>query len=92
MSKQTHQYGDAPVQEEYREKLVAIAKTLDHFLNEGATGKDRQLGFVLLLFEFGDNPSRANYISNGIDRRDLVVLLKEQIARFEGQPDMEGHA
>ena len=32
----------------------------------------------------------ANFISNGADRRDLVVLFKEMIARFEGQPEVQG--
>jgi hypothetical protein len=29
---------------------------------------------------------------DGADRRDIVALMKEMIARFEGQPGMEGHA
>ena len=33
----------------------------------------------------------ANYISNA-DRADVVTLLKEQLARFEGQPEMKGSA
>ena len=35
---------------------------------------------------------RCNYISNGADRKDIVVMLKEQIKRFEGQPEMKGEA
>jgi hypothetical protein len=34
---------------------------------------------------------RCNYISNG-RREDVVVLLKEQLARFEGSPDVTGRA
>jgi hypothetical protein len=45
-----------------------------------------------LVFPFGAEDGRCNYISNGADRRDIVTMLKEQIKRFEGQPDMEGHA
>jgi hypothetical protein len=37
---------------------------------------------VLLVFEFGDDPGRCNFISNGADRRDIVTLFKEMIARF----------
>jgi hypothetical protein len=43
------------------------------------------------VFPFGDK-GRANFISNGADRKDIVVLFKEIIARFEGQPEMKGRA
>jgi hypothetical protein len=31
-------------------------------------------------------------MSNGADRRDVVTLMKEMIARFEGQPEVSGKA
>ena len=31
------------------------------------------------------------YISNA-NRGDVVIMLKEQLKRFEGQPDLTGHA
>lgn len=40
----------------------------------------------------GMPPGRCNYISNGVDRKDVVTLMKEQIKRFEGQPDVTGRA
>ena len=42
-------------------------------------------------FPFGDHSGRCNYISNGADRKDVVTLMKKMIARFEGQPEIEGH-
>jgi hypothetical protein len=60
--------------------------------NGKAKGNDKKTGFVLLVFPFNDNEGRCNYISNGADRRDIVALFKEQIKRFEGQPDMTGRA
>jgi hypothetical protein len=87
-----HQLGDAPIEESYREKMNAIARTLDEFFNGEAKGKDRKTGFVLLVFPFGAQDGRCNYISNGADRRDIVTMMKEQIARFEGQPEMKGRA
>jgi hypothetical protein len=60
--------------------------------NGEARGADREVGFVLLIFPFGEKEGRCNYISNGADRRDIITLFKEQIKRFEGQPDMTGHA
>lgn len=84
--------GDAPIEPEYRERMNSIARMLDQIFNGNAKGHDRKVGFVLLVFEFGKGEGRCNYISNGADRRDVITLMKEQIKRFEGQPDLKGHA
>jgi hypothetical protein len=85
--------GDAPVEAEYHDKMVAIVQTLDEFFNEGAKGDARKVGFVLMVFPFGEEKTgRCNYMSNGADRRDVVTLMKEMIARFEGQPETSGRA
>jgi hypothetical protein len=81
--------GDAPIEAEYREKMAAIAATLDELFNGPDKGPARQTGFVLLVFPFGEGEGRCNYISNG-DRKDIVTMFKEQIKRFEGQPEMKG--
>jgi hypothetical protein len=78
------QLGDAPIEPEYIEKMNAIARVLDETFNGEARGKHRKVGFVLLVFPFEHHEGRANYISNGADRKDIVTLMKEQIARFEG--------
>ncbi len=90
----TERLGDAPVQQEYREKMNAIARVLDETFNGNAKGSDRKTGFVLMVYPFGEAgvKDRCNYISNGADRRDVVTLMKEMIARFEGQPALTGHA
>lgn len=92
MSKKPERLGDAPIDPQYIEKMNAVAKTLDVFFNGEIKGKARQTGFVLLVFPFGDHSGRCNYISNGADRKDVVTLMKEMIARFTGQPEMKGHA
>lgn len=91
MSKQPERLGDAEIEEEYHETMNLLARFLDDTFNGEARGKDRQTGFVLLVFPFGEKHGRCNYISNGADRRDVVTLMKEQIKRFEGQPDITGH-
>jgi len=60
-----------------------IARALDDVLNEGLKGADRKVGFVLLLFEYGESDGTCNYISNGADRRDIIKLLREQANRFD---------
>jgi len=90
-----HQLGDAPIQPEFREMMNDLAKRLDKFLNGEAKGKERKNGFILMIYPFGNletGKARCNYISNGADRRDVVTLMKEMIARFEGQPEQSGRA
>jgi hypothetical protein len=92
MSGKPKQLGDAPIDRKYRDEIAAVAAVLDSIFNGEKRGPDREVGFVLLVFPFGEKQGRCNYVSNGADRRDIVTLMKEQIKRFEGQPDMTGHA
>ena len=87
----TDRLGDGPIQAEYRAKMQELAKFLDAYFNGDSQGADRETGFVLLVYKYGTS-SRCNFISNGADRRDVVCLFKEMIARFEGQPEMVGRA
>lgn len=77
------QLGDGPIEPEYVHKMQAVAAGLDHMFNGDVHGDKRGTGFVLLVFPFGNNDGRCNYISNGADRNDIVKLMKEQIKRFE---------
>jgi len=87
------QLGDQPIELAYEQKMNHIARAVDIFFNGKNVGEDRKVGFVMLLFEFGNlEGGRCNFISNGADRRDVVTLFKEMIAKFEGQPDIKGHA
>jgi hypothetical protein len=90
-----HKLGDQPIQPEFYQKMNDIAKALDRVLNGEARGKDRPTGFVLLVYPFGNlekGDARCNFISNGADRKDVVTLMKEMIAHFEGQPEQSGKA
>jgi hypothetical protein len=91
-NKNHHELGDQPIQEDLRGSMNAVAKALDEIFNGDLKGKDRKVGFVLLTFEYGEGEGRCNYISNGADRKDVVTLMKEQIKRFEGAPDVKGNA
>lgn len=87
-----HPLGDAPIEASYREQMTAIAQSLDEIFNGQISSTGRKTGFILLVFPFGETEGRCNYISNGANRKDVVTMLKEQIKRFEGQPDVKGHA
>ena len=85
--------GAQPIEPEYIEKMNAMARVLDEFLNGAALARGkRATGFVLLVFPYDSHDGRCNFISNGADRKDIVVLFKEMIARFEGQPEVRGNA
>lgn len=88
----TERLGDAPIEDRYRKAMQDVARAIDLAFNGGAKKRDRKTGFILLVFPFGDHEGRCNYISNGANRKDVVTLFKEQIKRFEGQPDITGHA
>jgi hypothetical protein len=81
--------GDEPLETQY---YVEVAGALDQLLNNKRSGPDRKLGFILMIFPYGDHSGRCNYVSNGANRQDVVTLMKEMIARFEGQPEQRGSA
>ncbi|HEV8502917.1 MAG TPA: hypothetical protein VGR63_15185 [Casimicrobiaceae bacterium] len=84
--------GDAPIEAEYHEVMTALARTINEGFNGDAPPGKRKVGFVLMVFPFEGFDGRCNYVSNGADRRDVVTLMKEMIARFEGQPETSGRA
>ena len=86
-----HTIGDAPIEPEFYAKMNDLAHVLDRIFNGELKGFDRKVGFCLLVFNFGSDSGRCNYISNA-ERADVMTLLKEQLARWEGQPEMKGTA
>lgn len=86
-----HKLGDAPIEERYHLLMNNVAALLDDIFNPGMKHPNKETGFVLLTFAYGTD-GRCNFISNGADRKDLICLFKEMIARFEGQPEMSGNA
>jgi hypothetical protein len=81
----SHEIGDAPIEQAYIEQMNAVVRALDFAFNGDKHGDERETGFVLLVFPFGEKEGRCNYISNGADRHDIIALLREQLARFEQQ-------
>jgi predicted component of type VI protein secretion system len=81
---------DQMIEAKYRAQMQSVVEALDETFNGTAKHPNKKVGFVLLVFEYGTREGRANYLSNGADRKDIVALFKEMIARFEGQPEMTG--
>ena len=84
--------GDAPVEAQYHNQMVGVMQAIDGVFNGDDKAPNKKVGIVMMVFPYGDTTGRCNYISNGADRRDIIVLMKEMIARFEGQPEMKGSA
>jgi hypothetical protein len=82
-----HTLGDGPVQEEFMDTMRGLGRAIDVMFNgppdEGGD-MERNTGFVLMVFPFGDELGRCNYMSNA-ERGDVVRLLKEQIHYFEAE-------
>jgi hypothetical protein len=72
-----------PIDPEYVEVMNVLAATIDRMFNE--KGKPRKVAFALLTANVGaTDGGRVNYIGNA-SRNDMVVLMKEYIARHEGR-------
>jgi len=82
---------DDEIIQKWRNRMNHLARFLDEQFNGTAKGLDREVCFVLLTAPFNVTDGRVNYISNG-PREDVVAMLKEIIARFEGQPKQSGTA
>jgi len=83
--------GDAPIEKEYQDIMRDVGHFIDDLFNGDAKGDAKKTGFILMVFPLNDHNGRCNYISNG-NREDVVTLLKGQLARFQGQPEVSGHA
>lgn len=89
MSENPATLGDAPIEPQLHGLLNELARGIDDILNLGKPEKEN--GFVLLVFPLEDHGGRCNYISNTV-RSDVVVLLRAQLALFEGRVASDGTA
>jgi hypothetical protein len=77
-----HALGDEPIDANVRDDMQGLAMALDAVFNGEKQGRDRTVGFVLMVFPYNGHEGRCNYISNGADRKDIAALMTEQIVRF----------
>lgn len=82
-----------PVTSDHVDALNRLAKHIDTIFNGGSDkNTPRNVGFALLTYAFGENlkgTGRVNYIGNG-KREDVLIALKELVARWEGRHPEEG--
>ena len=76
------QLGDQPIEQKYADQMRAIAQTLDEVFNGDKKGREREVGFCLMVFPLNKFVGRANYVSNA-DRDGVIELLKAQLKKFE---------
>ena len=87
----TNRIGTGPIDPEYVEVMTALARGIDRILNGESSNEPKQTGFILMVFPLNGHEGRCNYMSNG-KREDVVVLLREQLNRFEGYAAQKGRA
>lgn len=83
---ETPDHGD--IEPKYHSMMNALAHGIDDILNgKDCASDEKEVGFVLIMFDINDGPKpkdgRFNYISNS-DRTDVIATMKEVIARNEG--------
>jgi hypothetical protein len=73
--------------------LMRVAESLDEMFNgvEERDTRPPQTGFMLLVAYPIANEDRCSLVTN-MDQRDLLSMLKLQVARLEGQSFTPGHA
>lgn len=63
-----------------------LGAIIDTVLN-GPEGNPRELGFILLIAPFGEEPGRTcSFVTNGVARGDAAELLEEMAQRLRGEP------
>lgn len=74
-----------PIEGKHRKLMNRVARALDK--------RFKGYGFALFVFDFDrtDGGGRVNYISNG-RREDMIVAVKEWIARAEGMDPPKSEA
>lgn len=72
--------GDQPIESKFVKEMELLARGIDQIFNGDV--EDRSIGFILLVFPYGEKEGRCNYISNGADRNDVATMLEEQAKRF----------
>lgn len=71
-----------PIEPDFFERMNELAHFLDTLFN-GPEGSEREVGFVLLSFKFGDDPEeRTNYISNA-QLPNVIAMLRGFIKHAE---------
>lgn len=78
----------SPIEPRYRYKLRKLAEYVDKIFNGSAKGKNRKVGFTILVFPLWGENGRMNYISSG-ERGDMIVAMKVLIAQWEGRASAE---
>src|SRR5262245_43843420 len=61
----TLRLGDAPVDIDDRQRMNVVTSVLDQIFNGDKKGAEREIGFVLLVFDYGEKEGRCECISNG---------------------------
>lgn len=75
--------------QEQRDLLKILLDEMDKLLNGGVPGPEKKLGFVVLVFKFGDlATSPCEYVSN-TSKDSVLAVMKVLVTRLEGAKGVE---
>lgn len=74
--------GDGPIEQKHRELMNALAEGVDEALNGNARGKDRKVGFVLLVFPFDGHERQAPIKGKAQTYRSLWRIITHPAFRL----------
>jgi hypothetical protein len=76
---------EQPIESVLREIMNDIGAAIGRTLKDATAGTGERYGFALLMFGLSGNEyMRMNYLAN-VNREDMLVAMKEFIARAEGR-------
>tara|TARA_R110000744_G_scaffold63234_2_gene130091 strand:+ start:1269 stop:1757 length:489 start_codon:yes stop_codon:yes gene_type:complete len=79
--------GTEPLERQFQDIMMGMANHCDAALNPGQEGPARKVGFVLLVFPFGQEDGKVNYLTNGADRAEIIRLMQAQVDGFKDGSD-----
>jgi hypothetical protein len=66
------------------EVLRHMAKALDFYLNpDREQGEPREVGFVLMVFDYAGDEDVCKCVSNGVSRKTVIDWCRKTIAELE---------
>ena len=84
--------GDGPIDPRH-DQMNDLAVKIDQSLNPGLKPGEQTVGFILMVFPFGDSAGRCSCSSNSC-REDVINVLTEQLTHFLNdafdQPERKG--
>lgn len=75
-----------PIEEDTDKTMRAMGIAIDDFINKDLT--EKKYGYVLIVFQFGDNDEKVGHYISNADRKDMIKALREKADILENKMDI----